>query len=231
MSDSHDPHQLGSIPLGQVSEAVLALQLGRPDVIRQRAQFAATIAGAAAAAVATAGGLTDLHLYGWLVQTLVAASVLAWLLTVGGYMHTVAGYVDPSGAVSSSDGGESRIDLDLLFNDYTENAKKVRGRLQMAQWFSRLAIALTAAGFVAVVVSEEKRDDRVTATLAVSEEVARAVGSACSKKDSIAEFDAVVRLADLSESVVKLDIDDPECGEDTVEIRVQGDSILAAKQI
>lgn len=229
MGESHDPHRLGSIPLGEAPEAVLGLQLGRPDVIRQRAQFAATIAGAAAAAVATAGGLTDLHLYDWFVQTLLAASVLAWLLTVAGYMHTVAGYVDPSEAVSRS-GGESRIDLDLLFNDYAENATKVRKRLQRAQGASLLAIALTAAGFLALAVSDEQRDDPVTATITVAKEVARAVGSTCSKKGSIPQFDARVRLTDLSASVVELDIDDPECSDSTVEMRVQGESILAVSE-
>jgi hypothetical protein len=230
MSTSHDPHQRGSIPLGEAPEAVLTLQLGRSDIIRQRAQFAATIAGAAAAAVATAGGVTDLHLRAGWVQGLVGLSVLGWLVTVAAYMHTVAGYVDPSEAVSRADGGESRIDLDLLFNEYTEKSRTVRKRLKWAQYVSVVALVLTAGALLAIAVSEEQGDDPVNAEVTVSEEVAPAVGSACSGKDSIAEFDARVRLADLSDPVVLLDIDDPECGDATVEMRVRADSILAVRR-
>jgi ABC-type Fe3+-hydroxamate transport system substrate-binding protein len=49
------------VPVGSVQEAVLTHYLGRPDVIRQRAQHAATISGAAATALIAALGLSNVY--------------------------------------------------------------------------------------------------------------------------------------------------------------------------
>jgi len=263
MTQSADPPTSQPVAVANAPEAVLAHQLSRADTIRQRAQYAATVSGAAGAAVATAGGLADLHRYPTVVQVAVYVSLVAWLVSVAFYIYTIAGPADLEHALSGRGGSHAypvsgedtlrqrlrakrvrrtndgrpdpqgrgllRIDLDVMIDDYTQNATTIRRRLRLAQRVSRVALALTVLAFLAVGVAAEEEDEPALATLAVSEELARAVGFACGREESVNEFDATVRFQDISEATVDLSIRDPRrCRGDRVEMRVRSTGILAA---
>jgi hypothetical protein len=128
----------GSATRPEVQDAVLAHYLSRPDVIRQRAQHAAAIAGAAAAALVAAGGIAELYRYPKPIEGLLVLAILAWICTVAAYMHVVARHVDPVAPLTPT--GELRADL---LRRFEQNAADVRASLRLAQRVGQGALALT----------------------------------------------------------------------------------------
>jgi MFS family permease len=73
-----------------VVDAFYRRMLSAPDLARQRAQVAYTIAGAVAAALVAAGAVADLGAKPWWFQVLGAVALVAWLVTAGLFVWAVA---------------------------------------------------------------------------------------------------------------------------------------------
>jgi hypothetical protein len=210
-------------PPPEVRAAVLSHYLSRPDVIRQRAQHAAAIAGAAAAALVAAGGIAELYRYPAWIETLLIAAIVAWLATVAAYMHVVGGHVEPVDPF----GADGSLASDpCLLDRVEENAAAVRGSLQTAQRFGQLALALTLIAFVTAAWYAEAQDESVLTDLVVTDEVASAVGTVCGDDSELRSFPAEVRLDDLKAAFIEIRVREPGCG--VGEIRIPTDGILAA---
>ena len=67
----------------QVSDDLLNFVLARPDMIRQRAQYAATTAAVVATGVAVVGGLTNIARFPTPITATLGVAVLLWIWSVG----------------------------------------------------------------------------------------------------------------------------------------------------
>jgi hypothetical protein len=115
--------------------AAMAHVLSRPDSIRQRAQHAATISSAFAAAlvIAALGHLTGAD-ESWARSTeiLVFAAVLTWAVTAAMFIYAVAFIAKDQ---------TSSTDLQTLVNAYENYADRVRQRMRWAAGVSAFALS------------------------------------------------------------------------------------------
>lgn len=170
----------------EVTAAALAHVLSRPDSIRQRAQNAATISSAVAAAllIAALGRITaDKDLLNVATIVFVGAAIFLWALSVALFVHAVA-FVDkpttPWGESDSTTSAEKTppAGYQLLVNTYEVYANEVRDNMRRAATASGLAIGLTVLAMGIAFVDTQSSDDK-TMSLALSPEGASAVRMLC----------------------------------------------------
>ena len=161
-------------PQGPATEAVVTHVLARPDSIRQRAQSAAGIATAVAAALAlaVAGQLLGNNEEDWRDETIVAvvAALVGWLVTVWSYVHVVT--------LGQRKPGPNEGDVHDLIHLYEVYSNQLRTWLRRAALCSALALPATAIA-VTLVVSERLHDDVDTRSLVLNARGSAAVAALC----------------------------------------------------
>ena len=146
--------------------AALAHVLARPDTIRQRAQNAATISSAVAAAlvIAAVARVGSETAEDWERQTLglLGLALFAWVLSVAGFVIVVT-----RGERDKKPKDRSLSRYQNLVNSYERYSNMLRRRLQKAAVLSGAALLLTVGAIVAEVLEEvhsPERDRRLVLT-------------------------------------------------------------------
>jgi hypothetical protein len=166
------------VPLNRTvaAEDVFRYVLNRADVVRQRAQLAATVAGVAAVAILTST-LSNLGSYGHPVTYTLVAGAIMWTVSLVMWVAAIGGQItaiDPH--LSAEDPG---VDLTTAIRQAQSNAEGARGRLKYALWTTIAAVSLTAVGLGAAAIDAEQRDDRVAAELWLTPTGAQTVRRLC----------------------------------------------------
>lgn len=173
-------------PNADVTAAALAHVLSRPDSIRQRAQNAATISSAVAAAllITALGRITaEKDLLNVVTTIVFVGAIFLWALSVALFVHAVA-FVDkpttPRGESDSTTSAEKTppAGYQLLVDKYEDYADEVRDNMRRAAIASAVAIALTVGAMGTALVDAHSSDDK-TMSLALSPDGNAAVRSLC----------------------------------------------------
>jgi hypothetical protein len=179
--------------------AAMAHVLSRPDSIRQRAQNAATISSAVAAALViaalghVAGGEES---YGTITICLVVAAILLWAVSVAMFVYAVA-FVDRHRPKP-----EDYQDLVAAYEPY---ADRVRQKMRRAAGVSATALIFTVLG-VSFALGERIGSD-TPMRLSLSSNGLSAVVTLCewsAIKTPLTHIDATLRAEELSHSVVQV---------------------------
>ncbi len=166
----------GTLRQEAAAEEIFRYVLNRSDVIRQRAQYAATVAGVAAVAILTSTlsnpGSFDNRVTALLVAGAItwAISLAFWVWAIGGQLTAIEPHLsaeDPAGA------------LDKAIKQACKNAGQARGRIRTAMGTTILAVILTALGLGFAGWNAEQRDNRVAAELWLTPKGAQTVRRLC----------------------------------------------------
>ena len=207
LGDSHDVPQvrLEREPgRSEVTAAIMAHVLSRPDSIRQRAQNAATISGALAAAlvVAAVSGLTDgSGFVTWLTTTLVCLAILFFALSAVLSVYAVA---FPH-AYEPGDLAEEDDHYQQLVEDYENYADEVRQKMRRAAAAAFVAVSLTAVALVVEIGARVAAEDTQAVTVLLSPGASAAVEELCPGDDELsARIEAQAPPGELVKPVVEL---------------------------
>lgn len=142
--------------------AALAHVLSRPDSIRQRAQNAATISSAVAAAlvIAALGQLAGDESFGRYTKTLVIIAIVLWAASAAMFVHAVAFGDKPNARGAADRNAHPQADYQALVNNYETYADGVRRRMRSAAVCSAIALLLTAAAVLLAVVDLTASDEK-----------------------------------------------------------------------
>lgn len=205
LGDSHDVPQvtLEQQPgRSEVTAAIMAHVLSRPDSIRQRAQNAATIAGALAAGLVLAAvssltggsGLVD-----WAITAVVCAAILCFALSAVLSVYAVAFPHEYQGVKTAEDHYQQ------LVEDYEQYADEVRQKMRIAAAAAFVAVSLTAVALVIEIAARVAADDTEAVTVLLSPAGATAVGELCARGDDVsATITAIAPPDELAKAVVEL---------------------------
>lgn len=193
--------------------AAVAHVLGRPDTIRHRAQNAATISGALAAAlvIAALSQLTGSGTESWNVITVVFVllAVCAWAGSVALFIYGVT-HIDRERTPLDRERTPRNVDYQQLIEDYERYSSKLRRHLKRAARFSGLALLLTVVAIV-LEVGERVRSAKDPRQLVLSEGGASAVAELCGWDEGALTRDPRIngRVAanDLSKTIVLVLVD------------------------
>jgi hypothetical protein len=206
LGDSHDVPQvrLDQQPgRSEVTAEIIAHVLSRPDSIRQRAQNAATISGALAAAlvVAAVSGLTDgSGFVTWLTTVLVCLAILFFALSAVLSVYAVAfPHEYQPGDLADADHYQQ------LVEDYENYADEVRQKMRRAAAAAFVAVSLTAVALVIEIAARVAADDTQAVTVLLSPGAAAAVEELCAGDDALsARIVAQAPPGELVKPVVEL---------------------------
>ena len=214
--------------------AAMAHVLGRPDSIRQRAQYAATIASAfSAALVIAAVAQLSSGDESWEEPTkyLVFAAMGLWALTAAMFVYAVA-FV-----VGDQTQGYTLQDLVEAYENYADN---VRRRMRWAASVSALALVATVLAVIAETAELMTSRDR-SMRLILTASGASDIAALCDWTDSpaVAHVEAKLAKNELTRRSVRIedplgfpDADEPgmACGTGTV-VRLPRSAIRAAVEL
>lgn len=172
--------------------------LYRPDIVRQRAQYAATVAGVAAAAI-TAGALANLGRLNDTVTNLLASSIGCWILSLGAWVFAIGGALAPINVKALS--------VQELTTLAAARAKKARQRTAAALLLTAIAVGVTCVAVAWAAVDSEKDDERVPTKLWLTAEGARTVAKLCGSEHEYRKIFATVAAIDLPKPAVPIEID------------------------
>jgi hypothetical protein len=179
----------------QAAEELWQYVLERPDVIRQRASYAATAAAVVATGVAVVGGLTSIGRFPTWVTVPLAVTVVLWILGLGVWVWAIGG---PSGPI------DPYSPLPKAVKDAMANARKARRRLLWATVVTGLALLATAVGFSLAAYSSESQDDPAAAVIQLTPSAAKAAQRLCDWDTDRGQVYGEVRLVELSRPVVTI---------------------------
>lgn len=206
------------LPSDTAAEDIFTYVLDRPDVIRQRAQYAAAVAGVVAgtitaAALSTLGTLTDIATAGLLI------AVAAWVVTLGLWVLTIGGERQPidQHLVEEPPG----VNLKEAIQQAKANAEKARTRLRRARYATVVAVAVTVAAVGWAGYRAEQEDERVEADLWLTPQGARATARSCGWRKRYRLIHGEVVLKELTRPVVTLQINDRK-------LRLRSSTVLSA---
>jgi hypothetical protein len=178
--------------------AALAHVLSRPDSIRQRAQNAATISSAVAAALVIAGlsqlagGKLSVDRPGGIALLI---AVVLWVVSVGMSVYAVT-FIDK--------GGTPNRGFQPLVDSYEEYAVKIRAKTRVAATFAGFALVATAAAmFIEMLELKSPPDQKMQILL--TDDGAVGVRAICSREssDSI-RLEGLVATTDLRRPLVHI---------------------------
>ena len=219
------PNDMVQLDEKQAAEELLTYVLARPDVIRQRAQYAAAIAGLSATGVAAAGSITDVARFSSEIGVVVLLAVLLWLTSLGWWVWTIGGPLKPVGTPASAE--RRAAQLSNAITSAKENARKARKRLLIASGFTSAAVAATVVGFGWAAVYAEMEDNAIKADVRLSSSAARAAADICGWEEATVRVQAKVRRPELSRSVVTLKMPDEEHRFEGRVLRLRSRDLLA----
>lgn len=192
------------LPAGAAAEDVFTYVLDRSDMIRQRAQYAAAVAGVVAGAItvavlSTLGKLDDLATFGLLL------AVVAWIISLGLWVTAIGGEVEPVETHLVDD--PPGVNLKEAVQQAKCNAGKVRSRVNWARRLTVLAVAVTLVAVVWAGYDAEQEDERVAANLWLTAQGAEATARSCGWTKKFRLIHGNVALTELTTPVVTLQID------------------------
>jgi hypothetical protein len=195
--------------------------INRPDGIRARAQVSATISVAAAAALATIGGLAGVGERKWWLQVLVLVAVVLWLWSVRRYIQAIA-YSEPRKGDTAQE-----QPLEELVGNFLDYAASMRRAVRRGTASTQLAVVATLFAALGLFIESRLPDPdpkpanpkRMTVVLAPS--AVPAIAPLCGVEVD-RRLEAKLRPEDLDLEVVPLRLVKPQCHQDkavTVYIR------------
>lgn len=233
------PHVFVPTDKSAATEPVVAHVLARPDSIRHRAQSAAGISTAVAAALAVAviGQVLGENDEDWGTETIAAilAAFGLWLLTVWLYVRVVTlgqrqeeqQREDDEQRKTPRQRKEEVADLIRVYETYSSGLRK---SLKVAALGSTLALAATGVAVVSV-VAERLTDELEERDMVLNERGAAAVSRLCGSpapaRGDTRVFEVEVAANDLSKQIVEVRV--LECDGATRTVRLPRAAILATR--
>ncbi len=218
-----------------IVESVYKAMFTEADAVRTRAQSAYTIASAIAAAIVTAGALTDITDMSPIVQVLAALAVASWLTTAGLFLWLTR---RATTAFSRPDGGTDG-DLDATqfiqaaVNGPVHEARALEGRLTKAVAAAWVALAATAAALCAGLIVEAPAPSSNTevSVIRLNNAGRAAVAEVCGLTGSTLEATLDLDTLDDRYAVIEVDGCQPDATQAT-EIRIppKGIEAVASEQ-
>lgn len=210
-----------------VSNAIISAYYPRvaaaADAVRSRAQGASAIASVIAGGLLGAGLVANLPEAPRSVQVLGGATLVAWLLTSVLYIRAVAAPV--RSLVGTQLGSDAFVDA-VLDNARAER-RAIEQRQGWARWASFLAMALTAATALGLLLGPEP--DRVPATLSLSSAGADALGGLCSGRPTL--ISGMVEVASLDSRFVVVEAAAGRCQARAVELRISSEQVVGVARL
>jgi len=206
------------------AEDILGFVLQRPDKIRERAQYTATVQGVLAAAI-TAGAFAALDRGRKGAAIALGVAVVFWLFGLAAWVHAIGGGL-PAVERHLRTNPSPSVDLARAIARAHRNAETARGRILRGQIVTLMAIVVT----VGALIYAERVDSKVHADIQLTPAGAEVVRELCNWAYLSELIHGKVALTDLGQSavIVTVGYDPPRNGGRELSLQ-RGYVIAAAK--